>query len=102
MNVHAGVGRNGQPTVEIDCRFGSATLYLQGAHLTSWVPAGGAEVLFVSELARFAPGESIRGGVPICFPQFAELGPLPMHGFAHIAEWQCTGRFRLDPGPVAA
>ena len=91
MSVRAGAGRNGRPTVEIDCRFGSATIYLQGAHLTSWVPAGGAEVLFVSELARFAPGESIRGGVPICFPQFAELGPLPMHGFAHILEWEWIG-----------
>lgn len=88
MTVCAGAGRHGQRTVEIDCRFGRATIYLQGAHLTSWIPAGGTEVLFVSELARFAPGESIRGGVPICFPQFAELGPLPMHGFAHIAEWE--------------
>jgi glucose-6-phosphate 1-epimerase len=56
------------------------------------VPAGATEVLFVSEAARFAPGESIRGGVPVAFPQFAELGPLPMHGFAHTRPWDCTRR----------
>lgn len=85
-------GRNGQPTIELDGEHGHVTVYLQGAHVTSWVPAGGAEVLFVSEAARFAPGEAIRGGVPIAFPQFAELGPLPMHGFAHTMPWECTGR----------
>lgn len=91
MSVRQGCGRNGLSTVEIDCPFGRATIYLQGAHVTSWRPTGRDEMLFLSDLARFAPGESIRGGVPICFPQFAELGPLPMHGFAHIAPWQWSG-----------
>ena len=88
MSVRSGVGRNGMATVEIECAFGTATVYLHGAHVTSWVPAGGEEMLFVSERAGFAAGESIRGGVPVCFPQFAELGRLPMHGFAHIVPWE--------------
>jgi glucose-6-phosphate 1-epimerase len=78
-------------TVEIDGPDGTATVYLQGGHVTSWVPAGGADVLFVSAAARFAVGEAIRGGVPVAFPQFAELGPLPMHGFAHTLPWEWTG-----------
>jgi glucose-6-phosphate 1-epimerase len=86
--VRAATGCNGQATLELECTFGSATIYLQGAHVTSWLPAGGAEMLFVSQAARFAPGASIRGGVPVCFPQFAELGPLPMHGFAHLVPWE--------------
>jgi glucose-6-phosphate 1-epimerase len=79
------------PALRIECADGSALLYLQGAHVTSWVPRAQHDVLFVSEAARFAPGESIRGGVPVAFPQFAELGPLPMHGFAHTSEWQWSG-----------
>jgi glucose-6-phosphate 1-epimerase len=92
LSVRAVSGRGGQAALEVDCVHGRATVYLQGAHLTSWVPAGGDERLFVSEAARFAPGESIRGGIPVAFPQFAELGALPMHGFAHTLPWECVER----------
>ncbi|HEX6371728.1 MAG TPA: hypothetical protein VF006_22595, partial [Longimicrobium sp.] len=49
----------------------TAEVYLHGAHVASWVPAGGTEALFVSRAATFAPGKAIRGGVPVIFPQFA-------------------------------
>lgn len=65
-----------------------AGLYLHGAHLTSWVPAGGCDALFLSPKADFLPGAAIRGGVPIIFPQFSGLGPLTKHGFARTAEWE--------------
>ena len=66
----------------------SADIYLNGAHVTSWVPAGGTEVLFMGKTATFAPGDPIRGGIPVVFPQFANTGPLPQHGFARKSEWQ--------------
>lgn len=66
----------------------TAQVHLHGAHVTSWVPAGGSEALFVSRASRFGPGTAIRGGVPIIFPQFAELGPLPKHGFARTQPWE--------------
>jgi glucose-6-phosphate 1-epimerase len=87
MTVAIRPGRGGLSLLRIDCGFGTAELYLHGAHTTSWIPAGGSEMLFVSPAAVFAPGASIRGGVPIAFPQFAELGLLPMHGFAHVTPW---------------
>jgi glucose-6-phosphate 1-epimerase len=58
-------------------------VYLHGAHLTSWRTADGRERLFLSDTAAFAPPKAIRGGVPICFPQFGNFGPCPaQHGFA--------------------
>ncbi len=66
---------------------GRAEVYLQGAHVARWTDAGEGDVLYLSPRSRFAPGEAIRGGVPVIFPQFADLGPLPKHGFARTAEW---------------
>jgi glucose-6-phosphate 1-epimerase len=34
---------------------------------------------------------SIRGGVPVIFPQFAAEGPLPRHGFARTTRWSLVG-----------
>ena len=65
----------------------SAIATLQGAHLVSWIPAGGRECLYVSEKSPFEPGRAIRGGIPICFPQFADRGPLAQHGFARTRLW---------------
>jgi len=65
-----------------------AEVYLHGAHVTAWTPAGElADRLFVSASSPFASGVPIRGGVPVCFPQFADQGPLPMHGFARTSGW---------------
>jgi len=67
-----------------------ATIYMQGAHLTHWKPAGQAPAIFLSKRAEFVPGKPIRGGVPIIFPWFAERhdGKTgPQHGFARISEW---------------
>lgn len=49
------------------------------------------ELLFVSEKATFTPGLAIRGGIPLCFPQFADRGDLPFHGFARTATgWEVS------------
>lgn len=65
-------------------------IYLQGAHLTACsLPWGNP--LFLSNRANFAPGRSIRGGIPIIFPWFGDAQPssgLGPHGFARTAVWQ--------------
>ncbi|ESL12005.1 hypothetical protein TRSC58_00235 [Trypanosoma rangeli SC58] len=66
----------------------SITVHTQGAHLTSWRDAGGEELLYTSPVAVYKEGTPIRGGVPIIFPQFGNLGSLPSHGFARIREWK--------------
>jgi glucose-6-phosphate 1-epimerase len=73
-------------------RGGRAELYLHGAHLASWRDASGDELLFVSRESRFDAESAIRGGVPVIFPQFADQGPLPKHGFARTAAWTVEGQ----------
>lgn len=43
---------------------------------------GWQELIFVSKKAVYKPPKAIRGGVPVCFPQFGGFGPLQQHGFA--------------------
>ncbi len=88
-------GNNRLPKVRITSAAASADIYLHGAHLTSWIPAGGQEVLFLSERAQFQDGKAIRGGVPICFPWFNAKSnakdydpPAPPHGFVRTRSWQ--------------
>ncbi|KQM71265.1 D-hexose-6-phosphate mutarotase [Xylophilus sp. Leaf220] len=66
----------------------SAVVALQGAQVLSWRPAGGAERLYLSPRARLDGHGAIRGGVPVCFPQFNQRGPLAKHGFARNLPWR--------------
>lgn len=61
---------------------GSMEVTPYAAHLCSWKNAKGEELLFMSSKAIFEPPKAIRGGVPVCFPQFGPFGPLGQHGFA--------------------
>jgi glucose-6-phosphate 1-epimerase len=80
-----------------------AEVYLHGAHVTSWLPAGASEDrLFLSRRSRFAAGAAIRGGIPVCFPQFATQGPLPSHGFARVTAWDLVRADVLDDGSARA
>ncbi len=79
----------GQPAMWLRAPDGAqATVLLHGATLVSWIPAGGTERLYVSPLAEAGPGQAVRGGVPVIFPQFEQRGPLPRHGFARNRPWQ--------------
>lgn len=65
----------------------TATVALHGAQVLSWRPAGADEQLYLSPCSDYQVGKAIRGGVPVCFPQFADRGPLPKHGFARTRPW---------------
>jgi len=76
---------------EVANRHALANIALQGAHVATFQPRGEEPVLWLSPNAKFAPGKSLRGGVPICWPWF---GPhktdskLPGHGFARTVPWE--------------
>jgi glucose-6-phosphate 1-epimerase len=85
-------GAGGLPMLALEAPDGArAELYVHGAHVTSWRPAGGDERLYLSAASEFRDGVAIRGGVPVIFPQFAGRGPLPKHGFARTARWTLAG-----------
>lgn len=92
----------GLPAVRLTTQGGaSAVITLYGAQVVSWVSADGRERLYLSERSRFGEGRAIRGGIPVVFPQFADRGPLPRHGFARTAEWTLLSA-RHDKGYACA
>jgi glucose-6-phosphate 1-epimerase len=81
----------GLPAVRLKTPRCSGEVHLHGAQVTSWKPTGADEVIFVSSQARWADGQAIRGGIPICFPWFRGKSdnPLaPAHGFARTRTWE--------------
>ena len=81
----------GLPALRLSTSAGaSAVVALHGGQVLSWVPARGRERLYLSERAAYDGASPIRGGVPVCFPQFSTLGKLPRHGFARTANWSVT------------
>ena len=84
-------GKGGLPCVRINTPAASAEIYLHGAHLTSWRPAGAEEVIFLSEQSSWVEGKAIRGGIPVCFPWFRNKlddPKAPSHGVVRTKAWQ--------------
>ena len=79
----------GQPAMWLRAPDGAeVTVLLQGGQIVSWIPAGDQERLYLSPQAVAGPGQAVRGGIPVCFPQFAKRGPLGQHGFVRQLVWQ--------------
>jgi glucose-6-phosphate 1-epimerase len=82
-------GSGGQTRVDMRYEGQRASLYLQGAHVTSY-QANGEEVLWNSRNAQYLPGKAIRGGIPLCWPWFGAHPAdtsLPQHGFARNSDF---------------
>jgi len=104
-----GAGDDGQMTkIILRNASGSSSVevFEHGAHITSFKTRKDAhnnrqqqqpdeeeevEVLYMSKRAVIGKGSKIRGGIPICFPQFGQSGPMVQHGFARQSdEWKIT------------
>jgi glucose-6-phosphate 1-epimerase len=84
-------GSGGLAKVAITTPAAAGEMYLHGAHVTSWQPRDAEEVLFVSSQSHWEDGRAIRGGIPICFPWFANKADdpsAPAHGFVRTKAWQ--------------
>jgi glucose-6-phosphate 1-epimerase len=93
---------------------GPVFIAAQGAQVLSWRPADGRERLYLSATTgglRHAGerADPIRGGIPVCLPQFSDRGPLVKHGFARNLPWKLAERsantlvltLRDDPASLA-
>ena len=94
-------GPGGLTVAEVTNSLASATIALQGAHVMTWAPQGESPVLWLSRAAKFAPGKSIRGGVPVCWPWFgphAQEASFPGHGYARTVMWEVVKTETLADG----
>jgi len=77
--------------VELTNQYGQATLTTHGGTLLSYIPAGGQEVLYVSDTAIYDGTKPVRGGVPVCWPWFGAHpadASQKAHGVARYVVWQ--------------
>jgi glucose-6-phosphate 1-epimerase len=91
------------PFIRVRTQACEADVYLHGATVTHFQPAGEKPVLYLSPNSNFAAGKAIRGGIPVCWPWF---GPhptdstQPQHGYARTAEWMLTSAAASPTGDV--
>jgi D-hexose-6-phosphate mutarotase len=89
-------------SAEITNAYAKASVSLQGGQILSWQALTNPEpLIWVSSDAKFATGQSIRGGIPVCWPWFSAHSTeasFPMHGFARTQPWKVKGSRMLDDG----
>lgn len=97
-------GPGGLVMLDIGNSLAMARMMLQGAHVTAWMPRGERPVIWLSRDAKFAPGKSIRGGVPICWPWFGahpKESTFPAHGFARTVPWEVLDARAMPNGSTS-
>lgn len=83
-------GQGGLTKMVVKTPAAEGEIYLHGAHVAGYRPAGGRGAIWMSKQSWFEPSKPIRGGVPICWPWFGahpSRSDLPGHGFARLREW---------------
>ena len=93
---------DGATIVDINNDLAHASISLSGGQVLTWQPKEQAKpVIWLSEQAVIAPGKSIRGGIPICWPWFGAHPTdthLPNHGFARTSSWKIVRTAALTSG----
>lgn len=109
LNQRFGIGNHvlfkeiadGMIMAEIANQHALANIMLQGAHVATFQPRGEEPVLWLSPQAKFAPGKSMRGGIPICWPWFGAHkteSKFPGHGYARTVPWEVLETIALPDG----
>ena len=98
--VELAAGNGGLSLAKIQTPWSAAEIYPHGAHVAGFRKNDEPPLIFMSHKSHFAPGQPIRGGVPICFPWFGNRDGEPSHGFARITEWQLVKTSAAPDGAV--
>lgn len=102
VTMEVGQGENGMEIVTLRAAGESkAVIYSFGAHVTSWCDSAGFEKIYTSPTAIYNGIKAVRGGIPVCFPQFGKYGDLKQHGFARNMTWSIDTAYS-GTGPSSA
>ncbi len=93
ISLHTGEG--GLQVVRVENDEATAEITLLGAHVISYIPKGGEEIMWMSPKCVFAEGTGIRGGVPICWPWFGKKFGIS-HGLVRRFLWKYLGSKELS------
>ena len=78
---------------------------LFGGNIVSYRPKSEEQDIFwLGDLNKFDNVQAIRGGIPVCWPRFAEEklnNNLPRHGFARLSNWS-VGSIWVDETKMEA
>lgn len=79
----------GGPVARLTSGRFQALIALHGAQVLNWT-CDGKGLLWLSPIARIRDGKGIRGGIPVCWPWFADHPgdpSKPAHGFVRHRAW---------------
>lgn len=92
-----------------------ATIFLQGAQISHFKSHHQPSSLWLSPECDYQMGQSLRGGIPICWPWFGQLNKNPIeiqsqvtapdaptHGFVRERDWQLDRIDTLDTNTTRA
>jgi D-hexose-6-phosphate mutarotase len=86
-------GPDGAPILRIANEQAEAEIALYGGQVMRFQPRGEKPVLWNGAEHEIQPDTALRGGIPVCFPWFAEhhcgadRSVFPFHGFARLSVW---------------
>lgn len=82
---------NNDGLIELSNGTAKCKISLWGGNIISYHPKNEEhDVFWLGDLNKFDNIQVIRGGVPVCWPRFAEEklnGEFPRHGFARLSRW---------------
>ncbi|MGQ8336030.1 D-hexose-6-phosphate mutarotase [Sunxiuqinia sp. A32] len=87
------------PFISISNKYAQADICLYGAHVMSFAPYNGMDLLWMSPGSFLEEGKAIRGGIPVCFPWFGphkSNSEKPQHGFGRLMFWD-VAETRSEP-----
>lgn len=73
-----------------------------GAHILSYQTSSGKPLIMLSKDAIMDGSAAIRGGIPLCFPQFGQPDKsYPQHGFLRRNKWRIVEGSQFDTDDAA-